>query len=254
MPQGMGKAPAPGRMRGQRACKPGSVHRTDRCGGRPFIWDDRCRPPLAIHPDGDPQTDHLPSLYDLAPGGVYHARPVARTAVRSYRTLSPLPHRLVIGGDGRFAFCGTFPGVASAGRYPAPCLRGARTFLPDAPRGPSERPPGPLTIGYVAPRRSHCKRHASPQTMKRFPSFASSKQISPAARMHATPSERRTRPRHGDGSMLFAADWASCVALATRTRPTRLKSRPRPPDGHPAPARPGRHATAAPGRRSIPDS
>ena len=29
----------------------------------------------------------------------------------------------------RFAFCGTFPGVAPAGRYPAPCFRGARTFL-----------------------------------------------------------------------------------------------------------------------------
>ena len=30
----------------------------------------------------------------------------------------------------RFAFCGTFPGVAPAGCYPAPCFRGARTFLP----------------------------------------------------------------------------------------------------------------------------
>jgi hypothetical protein len=29
----------------------------------------------------------------------------------------------------RCAFCGTFPGVAPAGRYPAPYLRGARTFL-----------------------------------------------------------------------------------------------------------------------------
>ena len=43
----------------------------------------------------------------------------------------------------RFAFCGTFPGVAPAGCYPAPFLRGARTFLP----GPCEpeRPPGRLT-------------------------------------------------------------------------------------------------------------
>ncbi len=31
---------------------------------------------------------------------------------------------------GRFPFCGTFPGVTPAGRYPAPCFRGARTFLP----------------------------------------------------------------------------------------------------------------------------
>src|SRR6185437_15362149 len=29
----------------------------------------------------------------------------------------------------RSALCCTFPGVAPAGRYPAPCLRGARTFL-----------------------------------------------------------------------------------------------------------------------------
>ena len=32
-----------------------------------------------------------PPLFGLAPGGVYRAAPVARRAVRSYRTLSPLP-------------------------------------------------------------------------------------------------------------------------------------------------------------------
>ena len=43
---------------------------------------------------------------------------------------------------GRFAFCGTVPGVAPAGRYPAPCFHGARTFL----SGTSpKRPPGRLT-------------------------------------------------------------------------------------------------------------
>ena len=70
-----------------------------------------------------------PPLFGLAPGGVYLASPVARTAVRSYRTLSPLP-----GGRqaaaGRSTLCGTFPGVAPAGCYPAPYLHGARTFLP----------------------------------------------------------------------------------------------------------------------------
>jgi len=42
---------------------------------------------------------------------------------------------------GRSALCGTFPGVAPAGRYPAPCFRGARTFLPPAQAGrrPSDR-------------------------------------------------------------------------------------------------------------------
>jgi hypothetical protein len=33
----------------------------------------------------------MSSLFGLAPGGVYRAAPVAGSAVRSYRTLSPLP-------------------------------------------------------------------------------------------------------------------------------------------------------------------
>jgi len=40
----------------------------------------------------EPKTRSLwPSLFDLAPGGVCRAVPVTRDAVRSYRTLSPLP-------------------------------------------------------------------------------------------------------------------------------------------------------------------
>ena len=61
------------------------------------------------------ETGPVPPLFDLAPGGVYPATSVTGGAVRSYRTLSPLP----AGGEpcgGRFAFCGTFPGVAPAGR------------------------------------------------------------------------------------------------------------------------------------------
>ena len=57
------------------------------------------------------------SLHGLAPDGVYHARPVAGPAVRSYRTFSPLPEIRCRGR--RSVFCGTFPGVAPAGRYPA---------------------------------------------------------------------------------------------------------------------------------------
>ena len=39
------------------------------------------------------QCGHTPivSLFDLAPGGVYHAAFVTKVAVRSYRTISPLP-------------------------------------------------------------------------------------------------------------------------------------------------------------------
>ena len=90
---------------------------------------------------------HLPSLFGFAPGGVYHAGSVAGTAVRSYRTFPPLPAFAACaatarrargpvapkprrGDGGRFVLCGTFPGVAPAGRYPAPHVDGARTFLP----------------------------------------------------------------------------------------------------------------------------
>jgi hypothetical protein len=44
-----------------------------------------------------------------------------------------LPHPFTLAGGlaaaRRFAFCGAFPEVTLAGRYPAPCLHGARTFL-----------------------------------------------------------------------------------------------------------------------------
>ena len=52
-----------------------------------------------------------PSLFGLAPGGVCRAASVAGSAVRSYRTVSPL--RLPRGRS-RFAFCGTFPGLRYA--------------------------------------------------------------------------------------------------------------------------------------------
>ena len=68
----------------------------------------------------------MPSLFDLAPDGACRAASIAGRAVRSYRTFSPLLPR----GE-RYVFCGAFPGVAPAGRYPASCFHGARTFLRD---------------------------------------------------------------------------------------------------------------------------
>lgn len=49
-----------------------------------------------------------------------------------YGTAGPEACRAEVPKDegGRFDLCGAFPGVAPAGRYPAPCFRGARTFLP----------------------------------------------------------------------------------------------------------------------------
>src|SRR3569832_1103869 len=91
---------------------------------------------------------HLPSLFGFAPGGVYHAGSVAGPAVRSYRTFSPLlpPRRE------RFVLSGTFPGVAPAGRYPAPYVKGARTFLPgglSARAGAAVRPTDRLRMEHL---------------------------------------------------------------------------------------------------------
>jgi len=56
-------------------------------------------------------------LFDLAPGGVYHATSVTSCAVRSYRTFSPLP----VTSDRRYIFCGTFRRLTPPRRYLAPC-------------------------------------------------------------------------------------------------------------------------------------
>ncbi len=59
------------------------------------------------------------SLFGLAPGGVYPATPVTSRAVRSYRTISPLPPAR--GPVRRYIFCGTFRGLAPPRNYLAPC-------------------------------------------------------------------------------------------------------------------------------------
>ena len=80
----------------QSACKPGSVWLRLPGTWQPFIWDDAHAPPHATHPDdeagnGPGACAHVSSLFGLAPGGVYHAVSVARSAVGSYPTFSPLP-------------------------------------------------------------------------------------------------------------------------------------------------------------------
>jgi len=59
---------------------------------------------------------HAP-LFGLALGGVYLATTVTSCAVRSYRTLSPLPEFTFR----RYTFCCTFHGFTSSRRYLAPC-------------------------------------------------------------------------------------------------------------------------------------
>ena len=65
-------------------------------------------------------------LFGLAPGGVCHAASVAGRAVRSCRTLSPLPVPGSGPGHRRSALCGTFPdpgpGPGPAGVTRHPCF------------------------------------------------------------------------------------------------------------------------------------
>jgi hypothetical protein len=104
--------------------KPGSVWRVAP-PRRPFIWGAACAAPRATNPGGGRdrawsarrarRAEHsAPPLFGLAPGGVYRAASVAGGAVRSYRTVSPLPLR--VAPRGRSHFCGTFPGVTPGGR------------------------------------------------------------------------------------------------------------------------------------------
>jgi hypothetical protein len=83
----------------QAACKPGSVPGPG-AGGWPFLWDPCRHGPRATDPDDRLGNEPAPtlsrmaapsSLLGLAPGGVYRAADVAADAVRSGRTLSPLP-------------------------------------------------------------------------------------------------------------------------------------------------------------------
>ena len=150
-------------MRCQTACKPGSVRALRRGAAIPLgrrlpgaSSNLPGRPDLDTDPEAAPRlrAENLaPSLFGLAPGGVCPAAGVTAGAVRSYRTVSPLP-RLLRNAPRRFVLCGTVPRLAPAGRYPAPLVHGARTFLPGTSpnstacaggKGRPERPSGRLT-------------------------------------------------------------------------------------------------------------
>src|SRR5690348_18501838 len=87
-----------------------------RRGGPPGIpaHGDTCRSYLVLLPVGFALPPPLPAARCALTAPFHPCRP-------------PAPRRRA---GSAVCFCGTFPGVAPAGRYPAPCLRGARTFLP----------------------------------------------------------------------------------------------------------------------------
>ena len=105
-PQNIQRTPESGdillRAADQTACKPGSVPPGVSRTRRPFLWTAHCWAVLATYPNGsggEPCPGPLDCsrirgasfLFGLAPGGACHAASIAGDAVRSYRTLSPLP-------------------------------------------------------------------------------------------------------------------------------------------------------------------
>jgi hypothetical protein len=89
------------------------------------------------------------TLFGLAPGGVYHASPVTRAPVRSYRTVSPLPAPALADAGGLFSVALSLgsppPGVT---RHPA---LWSSDFPPPGRSCPRRRSPIP-----------HWRRHAPP--------------------------------------------------------------------------------------------
>jgi len=83
------------------------------------------------------------SLHGLAPDGVYHARPVAGPAVRSYRTFSPLPE---IRCRGRaVCFLWHFPWGRPRRALPGILILWSPDFPLPAPQGFGQQPSGHLT-------------------------------------------------------------------------------------------------------------
>ncbi len=137
----------------------------------------------------------VPPLFGLAPGGVCRAASVAGGAVRSCRTVSPLPRDFH--PEAVYVFCGTFPGVTPAGRYPAPHVHGARTFLPgdlSVLAGTAVRPTDPLGMGnrrHKVKGRGHWRRSPPP---------AKNAGRSPSAPACRASSRRRCRRRQRGGN------------------------------------------------------
>jgi len=82
-----------------------------------------------------------PSLFDLAPGGVYLAALVTKRAVRSYRTLSPLPAVTKVTAGGLLSVALSLgsppPGVTRHRVSVEPGLSSRRAIKPD--KRPSSR-------------------------------------------------------------------------------------------------------------------
>ena len=137
----------------------------------PFLWDACCQAPHATYPDGDAESIRpgcpsplcRPYLVLLPVGfAVPPLLPAARCALTApfhpYCIARRLPPGAAKANNKAVCFLLHFPWVTPAGRYPAPCFRGARTFLhsksASTANGHSallkQRPPGQLALHLMA--------------------------------------------------------------------------------------------------------
>src|SRR3954465_7603542 len=109
---------------------------TSPCGVIAFANIPRCRPYSVLLP-----------VWFAMPFPLPDPRCALTAPFHPYRAEAPK------GEGGRFVLCGTFPGVTPAGRYPAPYVDGARTFLSrslSAIAGAAVRPTDGLGMGVRA--------------------------------------------------------------------------------------------------------
>ena len=88
---------------------------------RTVIHLDAASPQVSSNLPGSHAGRTFAPLFGLAPGGVCPATPVTSRAVRSCRTISPLPALPDHRQGRRYIFCGTFHGLAPSRCYLAPC-------------------------------------------------------------------------------------------------------------------------------------
>ena len=117
---------------------------------------------------GRPDPDRNPEAYACAKARAVPIRSCSRWGLpcrwRCRQRGALLPHRFTLAAakrnaPRRFVFCGTVPGFASAGCYPAPFVRGARTFLPgnlSVFAGAAVRPTDRTGNGHSQRRRQGC--------------------------------------------------------------------------------------------------
>ena len=87
----------------------------------------------------------FPSLFGLAPCGVYPASGVTVGAVRSYRTFSPLPRRRI---SVAVCFLWHWPSTGLNARIPD-VIRHTALWSSDFPLPDRERPSGPAAILFI---------------------------------------------------------------------------------------------------------